>query len=262
MLEKEINGETYNKTEYRKKIITKLSNRSEGSIELKHQNISAVLIELGYPYIDGYKPRKNYQKMLYDMIVDYINDNRDIANRLSKYAEDPVDDEVYDGDNIQYKVDPPELTDDIMDKENDKKKFTGRKANYIKKEYENSRLGKAGEKFILEIEKNKLKNADRNDLAEKVEWTSDVKGDGTGYDILSYDTNGNEIYIEVKTTKLGKYSKFYISSNEIEFSKLNPENYYLYRVFNFRKDKKYYILEGSLSKERLHINPILYEAFF
>ena len=36
-----------------------LPGRSRGAIEKKHQNLSAVLIEMGYPYIDGYKPLGN-----------------------------------------------------------------------------------------------------------------------------------------------------------------------------------------------------------
>ena len=40
--------------------------RTDPSIEFKHSNISAVLVERGQPYIDGYKPRGNYQRMLGD----------------------------------------------------------------------------------------------------------------------------------------------------------------------------------------------------
>ena len=35
---------------------TALDGRSKGSIEFKHQNVSAVLVDMGLPYIDGYKP--------------------------------------------------------------------------------------------------------------------------------------------------------------------------------------------------------------
>ncbi|ANK06964.1 Hypothetical protein WLH_05703 (plasmid) [Escherichia coli O25b:H4] len=38
-----------------------LNGRSKSSVELKHQNISAVLDALGLPYINGYKPRGNSQ---------------------------------------------------------------------------------------------------------------------------------------------------------------------------------------------------------
>ena len=43
--------------------------------------------------------------------------------------------------------------------------------------------------------------AGRTDLAERIRWASHVDGDGGGYDILSFDTDGSDRLIEVKTTK-------------------------------------------------------------
>ena len=51
MLQFELEGKKYNKTFHRQGLITLLNNRSEGSIEFKHQNISAVLINMGLPFI-------------------------------------------------------------------------------------------------------------------------------------------------------------------------------------------------------------------
>src|ERR1035441_7139249 len=50
--------------------------RSHGSIERKHQNISAILRELGMPWIDGYKPLANYQDALADAIDRYLSVHR------------------------------------------------------------------------------------------------------------------------------------------------------------------------------------------
>ena len=56
MLAKELRSEPFNKAQHNRHLQTLLADRPRGSIERKHQNISAILIELGYPYIDGYKP--------------------------------------------------------------------------------------------------------------------------------------------------------------------------------------------------------------
>ena len=64
MLLSELHGHSINKTEHRKQLSPRLDDRSRGSIEFKHQNISAVMIDLGLPYISGYKPRGNYQQLL------------------------------------------------------------------------------------------------------------------------------------------------------------------------------------------------------
>jgi len=49
MLEKELRRESYNKAEQNRLLQHRLDGRSKGAVEWKHQNISAVLIELGYP---------------------------------------------------------------------------------------------------------------------------------------------------------------------------------------------------------------------
>jgi hypothetical protein len=60
MLRKELRGERYSKAEHRRALSPELRGRSDGAIEFKHANVSAVLDGFGLPYIDGYKPRGNY----------------------------------------------------------------------------------------------------------------------------------------------------------------------------------------------------------
>jgi hypothetical protein len=67
MRDKELSGETYIKAQ-RNAALQRLIGRSRGSIEFKHQNISAVLMKLGEPWINGYKPMPNFQKALLDAI--------------------------------------------------------------------------------------------------------------------------------------------------------------------------------------------------
>jgi hypothetical protein len=59
MLHRELAGLAINKAEHNERLRRFLQNRSKGSVEFKHANISAVLTLHGYPYIDGYKPRFN-----------------------------------------------------------------------------------------------------------------------------------------------------------------------------------------------------------
>jgi len=73
MLANELREEPFNKAEHNRALQQKLNNRTRASIERKHQNISAVLIELGYPYIDGYKPLGNYQELLRLVVEDRLS---------------------------------------------------------------------------------------------------------------------------------------------------------------------------------------------
>jgi hypothetical protein len=90
MLAKELSGVPYNKTAHRRQLSTLLENRSEQSIEFKHANISAVLIELGFQYIAGYKPRSNYQRLLYDVIAERLPSNSQLLNIAAADADQPV----------------------------------------------------------------------------------------------------------------------------------------------------------------------------
>lgn len=62
MLEKELRGIPYSKTEHRNALRALLSNRSDTSIERKHQNIRAILIEARFPYIRRIQPRYHVER--------------------------------------------------------------------------------------------------------------------------------------------------------------------------------------------------------
>src|SRR5690606_25120281 len=78
MLTLELNGQRYNKTEHANALMKLLNGRSRASIEFKHANISAVMIALGFPYIDGYKPRANYRAMLGDAVEAQLSANDEL----------------------------------------------------------------------------------------------------------------------------------------------------------------------------------------
>ena len=136
----------------------------------------------------------------------------------------------------------------------------GRKVNYIKKQISDTKIGLAGEKMVIEYEKARLVREGRSDLKDSIVHTSLVEGDGTGYDILSFDKDGKKIFIEVKTTSGGIDSPFYISDSEIQFSAYNHASYKLYRVYNFderNKTASLYIVDGNLM-ERFQFKPVNY----
>lgn len=128
--------------------------------------------------------------------------------------------------------------------------------NYIENDRESKRIGDLGELLVLEYEKERLK---LNSINKKPVHISKGKGDGLGYDILSYNEVGEEIYIEVKTTKRGENQPFYITKNELECSKIKGNHYFIYRLYDF-DDKgntaKYFTHLGNLCD--LCINPIQY----
>ncbi|WP_246035902.1 DUF3883 domain-containing protein [Aliishimia ponticola] len=119
--------------------------------------------------------------------------------------------------------------------------------NFAEKEARNRKLGEAGEFFVYQYEIRKLIAAGKEDLAKRVNWVSKELGDGLGYDIRSFDPDGSEVFLEVKTTTSGRATPFFVSNNEVAVSEEKGNAYRLVRVFNFPEKPRFFTLEGSLS---------------
>lgn len=260
MLSYEFQDETYNKAEHRRRLIPQLSNRTEGSVEFKHQNISAILVEQGYPYIPGYKPAFNYQGLLAETVVAYLTQHHQtIDAQADKLIESKiVVPQVPDWQKILSEA--PEYTPQPI--VSSMREFQPRHYNFGEREARNRKLGESGEALVLAYEQHRLTAAGREDLAKETEWTSKVRGDGAGYDIRSFDeTQDQERFIEVKTTHSGKYQPFMISENEVAFSVEHPDQYALYRVYQMRKDPRLFMLYGRIG-EHVNLSPSIYRASF
>jgi uncharacterized protein DUF3883 len=119
--------------------------------------------------------------------------------------------------------------------------------NYLEREAHNRNLGVAGEEFVLNFEKARLISVGRETLASKIEHVSRTQGDGAGFDILSFELSGADRLIEVKTTKYGRDTPFFVSRNELDVSQTQAGQYHLYRVFEFRQSPRLFTLAGALS---------------
>lgn len=258
MLAKELKGEQYKKSSHRRELQSKLNNRSDGSIEYKHQNISAILIEIGYPYISGYKPAFNYQKLLKQTVESHL-----MGSKIEHVSDNLIESDIVIPNEIAWDdvlTDAPIFEQSTGD--NFIREFTPKHYNYTNRERQNKKIGSSGEEFVLQYEKQRLISAGRTDLVNDLEWTSKEKGDGAGYDIRSFNIDTDaELFIEVKTTKLGKYLPFYISDNEVEFSKAYSEQYSLYRVYDFRNTPKLFTLSGDITT-KVNLKPSTYRAGF
>lgn len=77
-------------------------------------------------------------------------------------------------------------------------KSTAEQARTKKKTQDLKLIGKTGENYVVQYEKEKLKKLGLNDLAEKV-YNHDDHREYPGWDITSFDKNGKKIFIEVKS---------------------------------------------------------------
>lgn len=249
MLRLELAGQKYNKTEHRRSLIEQLNNRTNGSIELKHQNISAVLIEMGIPYIDGYKPRFNYQRSLLPLaITDYLEKNPEMQLLFERDSD--VIPSVPTVEDFLIALEQPPAP--IERKETDIAEpgiiYNPGGVNYLEREARNLLLGDAGEQFVINFERARLIRAGKDSLADQIEQISVTVGPSAGYDIRSFEDNGSDRFIEAKTTKYGKNTPFFVTPNELRFSQQNSSRYFLYRIFKFRATPRLFALQGNLEE--------------
>lgn len=257
MLKLELDGHPYSKAEHRRILLPLLQDRSEQSLEFKYQNISAVLADIGLPYIEGYKPRGHYQAALHDAVSSHLEEDSETTTLLAQaaLAPPPV-------------VPPPDPTSAFVPapvgrsaptKPVASKARRGRFVDYAAMEARNAALGAAGEQWVIELERARFIAAGQDHLVPRVEWVSRTQGDGLGYDIASFDPNGDPIFIEVKTTVGGPEMPFLITSSELLASKTLGRSFRLYRVFGFRTAPQVYVLVGELEPQ-LDLEPQMFQA--
>lgn len=224
MLTSDLAGQPYIKLRHSEALMAQIG-RSHRSVEFKHQNISAVLEELGLPWIPGYRPKSNYQNSIFDAVDRYLTHHRailEIAPTLPTPM--PARSAVF--------IEPPTPAKETQQVPARLKRLV-RKFDPVERDQRNRNLGKAGEAFVVEVERQRLGEADRADLARKVRWVAVEDGDGAGYDVLSFDQSGRERLIEVKTTNGAARTPFFLSRNEYELARERPTDWHIYRVHLF-----------------------------
>ncbi|MCW4116280.1 DUF3883 domain-containing protein [Aurantimonas sp. MSK8Z-1] len=240
MLALELRGETFVKAR-RNAALQELTGRSRGSIEFKHQNISAVLLRLGMPWIAGYKPMANFQGALITGIERWLTAHPALfANPRAEapatgFAEaTPL---FFEAPPVpSFEPVPPPLQRIV------------RKFDPALRDARNRALGKRGEERIFHHEQAALRDAGRADLARKVRWVSEEDGDGAGYDIRSFDPAGRERLIEVKTTVGTGTTPFFLSENERGFAEERPDAFRLARLYDFARAPRAFELTPPLDR--------------
>jgi hypothetical protein len=111
-----------------------------------------------------------------------------------------------------------------------------RKYDVAERDARNRALGRAGA----------LRAARRDDLAERIRWVSHLDGDGAGYDIRSFDADGSDRLIEVKTTNGWERTPFQITRNELAVSEACHKDWRLVRLWNFAREPRAFELRPPL----------------
>ena len=124
--------------------------------------------------------------------------------------------------------------------------------DYGARERANRSLGLAGERLVVQFEQEALRELGLHHLASQVRHVAFEEGDGAGYDVLSFEPGGRARYIEVKTTRGPITSEFFLSPNEIAFSRVHPDAYELRRLYGYDKQVgtcHFFSLRGDLGAQ-------------
>ncbi|MDA5134538.1 MULTISPECIES: DUF3883 domain-containing protein [unclassified Psychrobacter] len=115
--------------------------------------------------------------------------------------------------------------------------FKPRKIDWAKLNEHRTDLGLLGEEFAMKHEKERVSCFASEDVNRVIHVSKEL-GDGAGFDILSIDEDGNDIYIEVKTTEGRIDAPFYMTANEYYFFDINKyeNNSFIYRIYDFNKE--------------------------
>jgi Protein NO VEIN, C-terminal len=252
MLANELAGTAYVKSRHIADLMAQIG-RTHRSVEFKHQNISAVLDELGMPWIPGYKPKRNYQNAIFDAIDRYLTRHPAILAAVPlPPSHPPLAGQVF--------VAPPTLV--ATNKPTpDRLRRLVRKYDPIERDHRNRSLGKAGEAFVIDFEKRQLIEANRPELAQKVRWIAAEEGDGAGYDVLSFTFEAQHRLIEVKTTNGSARTPFFLTRNERDLATEQPEDWRIYRVHLFASGPRVFVIAPPL-ENAVRLVPETWRASF
>jgi hypothetical protein len=251
-------------------------NRGIGSIDFKLGNLSFIATEIGLPELPGFAPARKAQKgPIYKAFDRYVSAHPEVladdaflslpgANQQGGVGEltvaSPPEQWVAAGAELLLTDSAPPLSEPKGGRPEGLVRLI-RKFDPAARDQRNRVLGRLGEQHVLNHEIARLIAADRMELAMKVEWTSDVHGDGAGYDIRSFEPDGSDRLIEVKSTKGGPTTDFYITRTEREVSVERPDAWRLYRLHTLPTNPRLFVLPPPL-EHSVRLEPESWRARF
>lgn len=258
MLRMQEMGQSFVKAELIRQLKQQIPARSKGAIEYKFQNISSVLNGFGVQAISGYKPLPNIQNVLIDAVADALSNDEVLDEVAIRSVERPVE-LLIPQSFADFIVVPPTSKTKVSEKQENWIQRRAIKRDYLERESRNRSLGQAGELLVMEYEAQRLHQEGAKRYADRIDHVSSTAGDGLGFDILSFDRNGRERFIEVKTTAYDAETPLFISPSEIGFSVEKPDQFHLYRLFAFRRRPQMFIVPGPVSAN-FALDPVSFRA--
>lgn len=239
MLLWEWDGTSYNKSSERRALSPMLSKRTDSSIEMKHRNISAILLAYGIPPIYGYKPLPNIQISLEAAVLAEIAGIENFGDRaLHSMSSIGINSDVPT-------LDPSEIPSVTAPWKSASLRRQVIPEDLLAAEAQSGSVHLLALKAVALHEQRSLAASERSDLAAAVEVREYDYRIGTGL-VMSRSISGAPRTILVKATNSIAEFPFMVSSDEVDLSLDASSGFRLYRVFGLRHRPGFYRLSGSL----------------
>lgn len=254
MLLMDLRGERFVKADHNRTLARRLNGRSHKSIEYRWMNISWALLQKGLPIIRGYPPGSGVSRDLLRVVDSFLEEQGSVllervADEVPSLPPEP----------LSMKMEgPPGLVLRTGGRGNNAPGAPVR-VDFAAREARNRAIGDRAEQLVVGAERVRLQDAGVPHLARKVEWVSRTKGDGLGYDVLSFDEGGQERFIEVKGTRGGPQTPFYLSARELMKAQEAPEKYQVHRVHSLADAPRCFVLDGPTLLS-WHREPVSYRV--
>lgn len=268
MLADELAGRPFVKAERRRALESRIG-RGKASVEWKHMNVSHALELVGLPTIEGYKAAPNIQRSLVDAVERFLDARPEWqrlglqreavapgmaeASALWRGAADAPPVPVLTFEDAAPDLMPHEAREPALER-------LARKFDPVERDHRNRALGARGEALVIDFERARLIRAGKERLAEQVRQVS-LEDDGAGFDVLSFEPDGRERLLEVKTTAGGARTPFFLTRNEMATGERRPEAWRLARVYDAARRPRLFELTPPLA-DRLRLEAEVWRAGF
>ena len=247
MLHDDLDGKEFVKKHRYLQVSERLAGgRNFKSVERKFQNISAVLYLEDLAHIQGLKPMWNFQDELQEAVLEWLDGpagEREQLRDVPRPWEAPQPTPEASAD---LEVPPPAVSP--RSDSADRRREIARSYDAARLDATKRRLGRLGEEWAVEYERDRLKMADRPDLAAQVVRVAG-KNDALGWDVESFAEDGERRLLEVKTTGMGIKTPFILTSNERKRWEDHLGEYEVFRIFDFGSNPHFYRLTGMPEDE-------------
>ncbi|MCG8436311.1 MAG: DUF3883 domain-containing protein [Gammaproteobacteria bacterium] len=248
ILQKDITDQVSKKMQIAKENEEKLQSITDEERKQYYQQISALLMEIGMPFLDEYRPINGSSSALELALKHFLEKNLKAISamrKVSMHNDKAVPDELEDSK--MHWVAPPKPLDYRINGMPKALAALHADFDFRAHEYQDTSLYKDAVKFAFAYEKRRLQEVGMKNAASEIERVDDALRELTGYDIASYNDDGSERHILVKPTYYGLYFPFYLTTAELEFAKQSKGDLFIYRIVNFATTRKLFVMREGLS---------------